>query len=49
MYEMGAELPMIGMGRFDSLRLLEEADAYLQKRNCRAVLARTSKPTWLWN
>jgi hypothetical protein len=48
-YEKGADLLIIGTGRFDSVRLSAEADAYLQKRQCRTMLAPTSEAIRFWN
>jgi hypothetical protein len=48
-YDKGAELLIIGTGRFDSVRLSEEAAAYLEKRDCRVVLAPTRRAIRLWN
>ena len=48
-YEEGAELLIIGTGRFDSVRLSEEAQAYLEEHNCRTKLAATSDAISLWN
>jgi len=48
-YEEGAELLIIGTGKFDSVRLSEEAEAYLEKHGCRTELAPTSKAIKLWN
>ena len=48
-YDKGAELLIVGTGRFDSVRLSEEAARYLNKRNCRTLLAPTKKAVRLWN
>ena len=48
-YEEGAELLVIGTGRFDSVRLSEEAQAYLEKHNCQTTLARTTEAIHIWN
>lgn len=48
-YENGAELLIIGTGRFDSVRLSEEAQAYLEKHNCQTELAPTPDAIGLWN
>ena len=48
-YEKGAELLIIGTGQYDSVRLSEEAQAYLQKHNCRTELAATPDAIRLWN
>ena len=48
-YEEGAELLIIGTGRFDSVRLSEEAEAYLEKHHCRTELAPTPEAIKLWN
>ena len=48
-YEKGAELLIIGTGQYDLVRLSEEAQAYLQKHNCRTELAATPNAIRLWN
>jgi hypothetical protein len=48
-YEKGAELLIIGTGQYDRVRLSEEAQAYLQKHNCRTKLAATPDAIRLWN
>jgi hypothetical protein len=48
-YDKGAELLIVGTGRFDSVRLSDEASAYLQKRKCRTELAPTRRAIRLWN
>lgn len=48
-YEDGAELLIIGTGRFDSVRLSEEAQAYLRQHNCRTKLAPTREAIHIWN
>ena len=48
-YDKGAELLIIGTGRFDSVRLSEEAAAYLKEQKCRTLLAPTQKAVRLWN
>ena len=48
-YEEGAELLVIGTGRFDSVRLSEEAQVYLEKHNCQTTLARTTEAIHIWN
>jgi len=49
LYEEGAELLVIGTGRFDSVRLSEEAQAHLEKHNCQTTLARTTEAIHIWN
>lgn len=48
-YEDGAELLIVGTGQYDSVRLSEEAKAYLKKRDCRVKLAATPEAIRLWN
>ena len=48
-YEDGAELLIIGTGQYDLVRLSEEAQAYLEKHNCRTKLAATPEAIGLWN
>jgi len=48
-FEKGADLLIIGTGRFNSVRLSEEADAYLREHDCQTVLAPTAKAIRLWN
>jgi hypothetical protein len=48
-YEKGAELLIMGTGQYDSVRLSEEAHAYLRKRECRTKLAAAPDAIRLWN
>jgi len=48
-YEEGAELLIIGTGQYDLVRLSEEAQAYLRKRNCRVKMAAMPEAIGLWN
>ncbi len=48
-YEKGTELLIIGTGQYDLMHLSEEAQAYLQKHNCRTELAATPDAIRLWN
>jgi hypothetical protein len=48
-YEKGAKLLIIGTGQYDLVRLSDEAQAYLQKHNCRTKLAATPDAIRLWN
>lgn len=48
-YQEGAEQLIIGTGQYDSVRLSEEAQAYLEKHNCRTKLAATPDAIRLWN
>lgn len=48
-YEAGAELLILGTGQYDSVHLSDEAQAYLQKHNCRTELAATPDAIRLWN
>jgi len=48
-YEDGAELLIIGTGQYDLVRLSDEAQAYLEKRNCQTKLAATPEAIGLWN
>lgn len=48
-YEEGTELLIIGTGRFDSVRLSEEAQAYLREHDCQAELAITPDAIRMWN
>lgn len=48
-YDKGADLLIIGTGRFDSVRLSQEAEAYLKKRECRTLLAPTHEAIGMWN
>jgi len=48
-YDKGADLLIVGTGRFDSVRLSEEAERYLKKRKCRTLLAPTHEAVRIWN
>ena len=48
-YQEGAERLIIGTGQYDSVRLSEGAQAYLEKHNCRTKLAATPDAIRLWN
>jgi hypothetical protein len=48
-YEEGAELLIVGTGQYDLVRLSEEAQAYLERHNCRTQLAATPDAIRLWN
>lgn len=48
-YQEGAERLIIGTGQYDSVRLSEEAQAYLEKHKCRTKLAATPDAIRLWN
>ncbi len=48
-YQEGAELLIIGTGQYDLVRLSEEAQAYLEKHNCRTELAATPDAIAVWN
>jgi hypothetical protein len=48
-YEKGAELLIIGTGQHDLVRLSDEAEKYLKKRDCRVKLMATPKATRAWN
>ena len=48
-YEDGAELLIIGTGKFDSVRLSQEASTYLEERDCRTRLAATPDAIHIWN
>jgi hypothetical protein len=48
-YEEGAKVLVIGTGQFDSLRLSDEAQTYLQKKNCEPLLAPTPEAIHIWN
>ena len=48
-YQERAERLIIGTGQYDSVRLSEEAQAYLEKHNCRTKLAATPDAIRLWN
>lgn len=48
-YQNGAELLIIGTGQYDSVRLSEEAQAYLRRQGCRTKLAATPEAIYLWN
>lgn len=48
-HEEGAELLIIGAGRFRRVRLSEEAQAYLRERRCRVERAATSEAARIWN
>ncbi len=48
-YEEGVELLIIGTGRFDSIRLSDEAGNYFKKRNCDVKLVVTSDAIRIWN
>jgi hypothetical protein len=48
-YEKGAEQLIIGTGQYHTMRLSEEAQAYLEKRHCRTTLAATPEAVRLWN
>ena len=49
LYEEGAERLIIGTGRFNSVRLSDEAKAYLEEHHCVATLAPTRAAIRLWN
>jgi len=48
-YEEGAERLIVGTGQYDSVRLSEEAEAYLREHDCRTELAATPDAIHLWN
>jgi hypothetical protein len=48
-YEEGAELLIIGTGQYGLVHLSEEAQAYLEKHNCRTKLASTPDAIGIWN
>lgn len=48
-YEDGAELLIIGAGQYDLVRLSDEAQAYLEKRNCQVKMAATPDAIGIWN
>ena len=48
-YEDGAKLLIIGTGQYDSVRLSEEAQAYLREHDCQTELAATPDAIRLWN
>ena len=48
-HEEGAELLIIGTGQYDLARLSEEAQAYLEKHNCRTKLTATPDAIHIWN
>ncbi len=48
-YEDGAELLIVGTGQHDLVRLSDEAQAYLEKHNCRTELAATPEAIGVWN
>jgi hypothetical protein len=48
-YEEGATLLVVGTGAFGSVRLSDEADAYLADRDCRVIMVPTQKLRRLWN
>jgi len=47
--EDGAELLIIGTGQYDLVRLSDEAQTYLEKRNCQVKLAATPAAIGIWN
>lgn len=48
-YEKGAELLIIGSGKFDSLRLSEQADEYFKRKKCQVKLLPTQKAIQFYN
>jgi len=48
-YEDGAELLVIGTGQYDLVRLSDEAQAYVEKRNYRTELAASPDAIGIWN
>jgi hypothetical protein len=48
-YEKGAERLIIGTGQYDSVRLSDEAAAYLQHKECRVELLPTLQAIGAWN
>lgn len=48
-YQDGAEQLIIGTGRFDSVRLSDEAATYLDEQGCRSTLVRTPDSPTIWN
>jgi len=48
-YEKGAELLIVGTGQYDLVRLSDEAEKYLKKRDCRVQLVATPKAIRAWN
>lgn len=48
-YETGAALLIVGSGQEDSVRLSDEAQAYLEKRGCKVELWSTPEAIRHWN
>jgi hypothetical protein len=48
-YAKGAKKLIVGTGQYDQLRLSEEARAYLDERDCEAILLSTPKAMDEWN
>jgi hypothetical protein len=48
-YQQGAERLVVGTGRFDSVRLSDEAADYLGQKNCQVDLLPTSEAVQFWN
>ncbi len=48
-YAQGARLLVVGTGQFDQLRLSKEAQAYLDQRECEAILLATPAAMERWN
>lgn len=48
-FEDGAELLIIGAGRFGKVRLSPEAADYFQEKNCRVDIFTTPKAVKTWN
>lgn len=48
-YEPGAELLLVGAGKFNRVKLSEEAAAFFYKQQVRVVLLPTSKACNKWN
>jgi hypothetical protein len=48
-YQQGAERFVVGTGRFDSVRLSDEAADYLGQRDCQVDLLPTSEAVRFWN
>ncbi|MFQ6015734.1 MAG: Mth938-like domain-containing protein [Anaerolineae bacterium] len=48
-YEEGAELLIVGAGRFGRIHLSDEAERYFEERNCRTQLLPNNQVVRAWN
>jgi hypothetical protein len=48
-YKEEAPLIIIGSGKFDRVRLSEEAEAYFKSKGCKVKISPTAKAVQMWN